>query len=115
MAYQDKTLVCKDCGNEFVWTAGEQEFYAQKGLSHPPSRCKDDRIKFKEQRRSQRQMYDITCSNCGKAGQVPFNPRDPNSVLCADCFARSRAEGAPAAKAASDDDSQATSKTKAEE
>ena len=28
--YEDKTLVCKDCGNEFVFTAGEQEFYAEK-------------------------------------------------------------------------------------
>ncbi|MEE0068638.1 MAG: zinc-ribbon domain containing protein, partial [Faecalibacterium prausnitzii] len=26
--FEDKTLVCKDCGKEFVWTAGEQEFYA---------------------------------------------------------------------------------------
>lgn len=27
--YEDKTLVCKDCGAEFVFTAGEQEFYAK--------------------------------------------------------------------------------------
>ena len=30
--FQDKTLVCKDCGNEFTFTAGEQEFYAEKGF-----------------------------------------------------------------------------------
>ena len=30
--YEDKTLVCKDCGKEFVWTAGEQEFYASRGF-----------------------------------------------------------------------------------
>ena len=30
--YEDKTLTCKDCGNEFVFTAGEQEFYAQKAF-----------------------------------------------------------------------------------
>ena len=30
--YEDKTLVCKDCGAEFVFTAGEQEFYAEKGF-----------------------------------------------------------------------------------
>ena len=30
--YEDKTLVCKDCGNEFVFTAGEQEFYAKPWL-----------------------------------------------------------------------------------
>lgn len=28
--YEDKTLVCKECGNEFVFTAGEQEFYAER-------------------------------------------------------------------------------------
>ena len=30
--YEDKTLICKDCGAEFVFTAGEQEFYASKGF-----------------------------------------------------------------------------------
>ena len=39
--YEDKTLVCKDCGNEFVFTAGEQEFYAEKGYENEPLRCKD--------------------------------------------------------------------------
>ena len=36
---EDKTIVCKDCNNEFVFTAGEQEFYAEKGFSDPV-RCK---------------------------------------------------------------------------
>lgn len=94
MAYQDKTLTCKDCGKEFIWTAGEQEFYAQKGFTNPPARCKEDRIKFKQQRRDNQQKYDITCANCGKADQVPFQPRDPSSVLCADCFAKNRAAAA---------------------
>ena len=34
--YQDKTLVCKECGKEFVFTAGEQEFYAEKGFQNEP-------------------------------------------------------------------------------
>ena len=33
--FEDKTLVCKDCGKEFVWTAGEQEFYASRGFENP--------------------------------------------------------------------------------
>ena len=33
--FEDKTLVCKDCGKEFVWTAGEQEFYASRGFALP--------------------------------------------------------------------------------
>lgn len=44
---QDKKIVCKDCGTEFVFTVGEQEFYAQKGLTEP-KRCKDCRTKAKE-------------------------------------------------------------------
>ena len=38
--YEDKTLICKECGAEFVFTAGEQEFYAEKGFTNEPQRCK---------------------------------------------------------------------------
>ena len=34
--YEDKTLVCKDCGKEFTFSAGEQEFYAEKGFENEP-------------------------------------------------------------------------------
>ena len=36
--YEDKTLVCKECGKEFVFTAGEQEFYAERGFQNEPQR-----------------------------------------------------------------------------
>jgi len=39
----DRTLVCKDCGNEFTFTDGEQEFYKEKGLQNEPQRCPDCR------------------------------------------------------------------------
>ncbi len=39
MSYADKTLTCRDCGMDFVFTAGEQEFYAQKGFTNEPTRC----------------------------------------------------------------------------
>ena len=45
--YEDKTLQCKDCGEDFVFTAGEQEFYAEKGFQNEPSRCKDCRVNRK--------------------------------------------------------------------
>lgn len=86
---EDQTLTCKDCGNQFVFTAGEQDFYAQKGFS-APTRCKDCREKAKRDRKGTRPLYDIVCKECGQKGQVPFQPRDPNSVLCSDCFAKSR-------------------------
>ncbi|WP_026486325.1 zinc-ribbon domain-containing protein [Caldanaerobius polysaccharolyticus] len=50
--YQDKVLVCKDCGQEFVWTAGEQEFYAEKGFQNAPVRCKACRAARKNSRRN---------------------------------------------------------------
>lgn len=37
-----------------------------------------------------KQMYDIVCSNCGKAGQVPFEPKGDRPVLCLDCFKAQR-------------------------
>lgn len=39
MSYEDLLLTCRDCGKEFVFTAGEQEFYSQKGFLHNPVRC----------------------------------------------------------------------------
>src|SRR4051812_15775981 len=39
MSYADKTITCRDCGTDFVFTAGEQEFYAQKGFTNEPTRC----------------------------------------------------------------------------
>ena len=49
--YEDKTLVCKECGNEFVFTAGEQEFYAEKGFNNEPKRCKPCREKRKQEKK----------------------------------------------------------------
>lgn len=86
---QDQNLTCKDCSNEFVFTSGEQDFYAQKGFSSP-TRCKNCRDLAKQKRRTDRQEYEIICKECGQKGTVPFQPRDPSSVLCSDCFAKSR-------------------------
>ena len=49
--YEDKTIVCRDCGQEFVFTAGEQEFYAEKGLTNEPKTCKACRIARKQARK----------------------------------------------------------------
>jgi hypothetical protein len=47
LMFKDKTIVCKDCGEEFTFTAGEQEFYKEKGFDNEPTRCKDCRAKKK--------------------------------------------------------------------
>ena len=50
---QDKTIVCKDCGKEFVFTVRDQEFYKEKGFDNEPKRCKECRIAKKEKQSKQ--------------------------------------------------------------
>ncbi|ADQ40366.1 hypothetical protein Calkr_0843 [Caldicellulosiruptor acetigenus I77R1B] len=95
--YQDKVLVCKDCGREFVFTAGEQEFYAQKGFKNEPTRCKECRDQRKAMQRREgrqtqrRELYDAVCSACGKETKVPFRPRNDRPIYCSDCFSKIKA------------------------
>ena len=87
--FQDKTLVCRDCGAEFVFTAGEQEFYAEKGFQNEPSRCKNCRQAHKQSRASApREMHDVICAQCGKQTQVPFLPKNDKPVYCSECYAQ---------------------------
>ena len=51
---EDKTIVCKDCGKEFIFTVGEQEFYKEKGFENDPVRCPECRRARKQQRNNNR-------------------------------------------------------------
>lgn len=87
--FEDKTLICRDCKNEFVWDAGEQEFFAKKGFDNAPTRCRDCRRSHKDQQKpgGKRQMHKIICSDCGQEGEVPFERKDPDSpIYCEKCF-----------------------------
>ena len=89
--YTDKSLVCADCGQQFMFTASEQDFYAQRGFSEP-KRCGACRAARKAARpeggydRGPRQMYPATCSKCGQETEVPFQPTNGKPVYCSDCF-----------------------------
>jgi CxxC-x17-CxxC domain-containing protein len=103
-------MTCRDCGKQFTFTAGEQEFYASRGFSEP-TRCSACRAARKASRdsggyggdreyssrgggyggssRSQggaRQMYQAVCADCGTPTEVPFEPRQGRPVYCRDCF-----------------------------
>lgn len=52
--YKDKTIKCVDCGTEFVFTARDQEFYAEKGFTNEPKRCRDCRNKKKAEKNGNR-------------------------------------------------------------
>jgi CxxC-x17-CxxC domain-containing protein len=101
----DKTLTCRDCRNDFVFTSGEQEFYAQKGFTNEPTRCPDCRHTAKVARgdggstygsggnggyRGERTMHAATCDACGKQTQVPFVPTSGKPLYCSDCFSSRR-------------------------
>ena len=90
--YVDETLTCRDCGNEFVFSASEQAFFAEKGFQNKPTRCPECR---RARRASQgggeaRQMYQVICDGCGQPTEVPFQPRGDRPVYCRECFEAQR-------------------------
>lgn len=86
----DQQITCRDCGQSFTFTEGEQAFYATKDLK-APQRCKACRD---SRRNAPREMHDATCASCGANCQVPFKPRSEaeggRPVLCNDCFRKQR-------------------------
>jgi RecJ-like exonuclease len=85
MEFQDKVLKCKECGKEFTWTAGEQQFFADKGFNNKPTRCKDCR-KLNRQK-VEAEYFKIVCSNCKQVGEALFKPSDPSAeIFCKKCF-----------------------------
>ena len=97
--YEDKTLICRDCGAEFDFTAGEQAFYAEKGFQNEPSRCKacrEARTANGGARRDDsrpREMYDAICAECGKPTKIPFIPKNDRPVYCSECYQARRERG----------------------
>ena len=93
--YQDETLVCRDCNNEFVFSASEQAFFAEKGFMNKPSRCAACRAARRAQNGGApgtRQMYEVICDGCGATTQVPFQPKGDRPVYCRECFNAQRAD-----------------------
>jgi CxxC-x17-CxxC domain-containing protein len=100
MEYHDRVLKCSECGAEFVFTAGEQMFFADKGFKNEPKRCKACKAKRAEgggggggstQARAETKT---TCSQCGKETTVPFRPTQGRPVFCRECFQARRSMGA---------------------
>lgn len=97
--FQDKTMNCRDCGGEFVFTAGEQGFYLEKGLLNEPQRCPSCRATRRRERNTAREGATITCAHCGSAAVVPFIPKLDRPVYCGGCF-EAQKERAPVAAGA---------------
>jgi CxxC-x17-CxxC domain-containing protein len=106
---EDQSINCVDCGQQFLFTAGEQAFYATKGLTNAPTRCKACREVRKQQRAgaprgprerggpersASREMHAVVCADCGAGTQVPFLPVANRPVYCKDCYESHRPERA---------------------
>lgn len=118
--FSEKTLVCRDCGREFTFSVGEQSFYAARDFSEPTRcpECRAARKASREaaeyssygsgsrggrgsyggtERRGRsggshgtRQLYKVTCADCGVETEVPFEPQTGRPVYCRDCFEKHR-------------------------
>jgi CxxC-x17-CxxC domain-containing protein len=95
--YENKSLICKDCGNAFDFTVRDQMFYAEKGFENEPQRCRDCRSVRKTQRATGagqipsstaglREMFEAVCAQCGTSTTVPFKPRGDRPVYCRSCY-----------------------------
>ena len=88
--YEDKTLVCKECGNEFVFTAGEQEFYAEKGFTNEPQRCKACRQARKNAAKTEREFFETVCAECGGIAKIPFKPVKAKATIAANALQKEK-------------------------
>ena len=99
MEFQDRILRCVDCSNEFIWTAGEQQFFADKNFKNEPKRCKACKAKRASRPAgamvARERVETVTnCSNCGRETTVPFRPTQGRPVFCKECFQSRKYDGA---------------------
>jgi CxxC-x17-CxxC domain-containing protein len=105
MPLEDKTLICAECGREFVYTVAEQQAYAQRGFTHEPKRCRECRIRRRSaakrrpgrrgNARTASQRYQIVCADCGTSTTVPFKPDPDRPVYCQACYRKRRPQRTP--------------------
>jgi CxxC-x17-CxxC domain-containing protein len=91
MAFEDRTLECRDCGGEFAFSIGEQEFFNERRLTNDPVRCAPCRAARRRTRAGvgeyAQQLYPVVCAECGTHTELPFEPKLGTPVYCKDCFA----------------------------
>ncbi len=87
-AFIDKMLRCEKCGQNFVFSASDQEFYAERGFQKVPSNCPDCRNAQRNQNTTgnTRTFYTANCYLCGKEIQLPFEPKNGRPVYCDECL-----------------------------
>jgi CxxC-x17-CxxC domain-containing protein len=102
----DLVLICRDCGDSFIFSDDERRSFAALGHLHAPSRCSACRAARKTRqaesgtravapgfRELQRTRTTVICSSCGESAEVPFAAGAGRSVYCPACFRRRRLAG----------------------
>ncbi len=84
--FQDRTLTCKDCGQDFTFTAGEQHFFSTRDFQNEPKRCKACKAKRQGGTPQSKVETTVKCSGCSKDTTVPFRPTQGRPVFCRECF-----------------------------
>jgi CxxC-x17-CxxC domain-containing protein len=96
--YEDRSLTCRDCSEAFLFSSGEQQFFASKGLVNDPQRCPTCRAAARQVRSTTpsgtREYHAAVCNGCGGQAMVPFEPRSDRPVYCSSCFDKVRAQAA---------------------
>jgi CxxC-x17-CxxC domain-containing protein len=94
--FEDRVLTCRDCSEEFIFSSGEQAFFASKSLQNDPQRCPNCRAAAKRARTvgGPREYHTAICGDCGGQATVPFAPRNDRPVYCSSCFDKVRASSA---------------------
>ena len=112
MVFEDRTLACVECAESFTFSVDDQQYHQEKGYTNEPKRCPNCRQARRSERRygdnfgggggggaggggfggsfGPRQMYPVTCAQCGADAEVPFRPRGDRPVYCNDCYRQQR-------------------------
>jgi CxxC-x17-CxxC domain-containing protein len=100
VSIEDMTLTCRDCSTEFVFSVGEQAYFAERGLLNQPQRCHQCRANRRRERQGEapRALHQVPCHECGATALVPFVPRQDRPVYCSACFDRVRPAARPVAQ-----------------
>jgi len=86
MDFADRVVLCVDCGRMFVFSAGEQQFFRERGFTNAPKHCKQCKAKRPGGRGRVSGETHVKCSKCGIQTTVPFKPTQGKPVLCRACF-----------------------------
>ena len=94
MDFADKTLICRDCRQQFLFSSGEQTFFSSKGLVNEPKRCPSCRLLMRVQRSGAdpSSTAEVSCAECGSPTRVPFQPKGYRPVYCTYCFRTKKAD-----------------------